>query len=396
MATPLAQSLRPASFRGVPFEVSGADLGAGRRTQLHEYPQRDTPWVEDLGRAARELSFDAIITGPDYVAQANRLLAALEQPGPGPLVHPWFGTVTVSLRELARVAFNSQLGQARVSLSFIESGELTFPAAGASTAAQSRLAADGIQTAAVADFAEKFSIAAMPDFVVDKAIADVTALFDTLGTGRVPGLEVLGYANRIAGQVQTAISLLATPDALGQLVVRVMGIAPLVQTGFRLAALAASLVRLSQSNAFANPNAPGGTLSRQRAASNTTAVNTLARQALLAQAVGVSSLVTDEPHDALLALRNNLADALDVEALQASDAAFAALTTARGMVAQDLTARARESARITTLTPAQTLPALVLAYDLYLDAQRGDEIVRRNALRHPGFVPPRPLKVLTR
>ncbi len=61
-----------------------------------------------------------------------------------------------------------------------------------------------------------------------------------------------------------------------------------------------------------------------------------------------------------------------------------------------MTTRARDSARLTTLTPHEVTPALVVAYDYYEDATRDADIVARNQIRHPGFVPPIALKVLTR
>lgn len=58
----LADSLRPsvtppgwktryqqASFRGVPFAVVRHETQLGQQTVVHEYPQRDTPWTEDMG-----------------------------------------------------------------------------------------------------------------------------------------------------------------------------------------------------------------------------------------------------------------------------------------------------------------------------------------------------------
>ncbi len=81
MASQLQPQLRLASFRGTAFQVNDADLGAGRRMQVHEYPQRDMPWVEDLGRATREISIEGFLIGTYYIAQANRLLAALEASG---------------------------------------------------------------------------------------------------------------------------------------------------------------------------------------------------------------------------------------------------------------------------------------------------------------------------
>ena len=81
--TVLTEQLQKASFRGVPFEVTAASLTAGRRTVVHEYPQRDKPYVEDLGRASRKLTIKAFVVGSDYLARAQRLLAAIEKPGPG-------------------------------------------------------------------------------------------------------------------------------------------------------------------------------------------------------------------------------------------------------------------------------------------------------------------------
>lgn len=393
----LSKDLRPASFRGVPFEVDGADLEAGRRTQVHEYPQRDKPWVEDLGRATRDLTFEAFVVGADYVAKANRLIAALEEPGPGSLVHPWLGTSTVSIRNPARVSYNNQLGFARFALSFVESGELAFPAAGNSTTTQSRLAATGLESAAVADFSKTFAVTGYQDFVADSASASLGKAFGLVAGRTVPGIDVLGYSTAAPSMLQTALGLLANPSALGASIAGFLGVSGYVTTAQRWASLAQSLVRLAQISGLMTPPAPVVyTPSRQQTYENTVAINALTRQVLLAQAVGASSMVTAAVYDDTVQLRDRLAAALDSESLVATDASYAALQTARGAVWRDLTDRSRDGARLTTNTPPETLPALVVAYDLYEDAARDGEICTRNAVRHPGFVPPRPLKVLTR
>ena len=90
--------LREASFRGVPFEVDDVEASGGRRVVLHEYPLRDTPYREDLGRRAREFSVRGyIIQGRtyDYATSRANLLKALEAYGAGELVHPWHGEVSV-------------------------------------------------------------------------------------------------------------------------------------------------------------------------------------------------------------------------------------------------------------------------------------------------------------
>lgn len=398
MAEKLSKNLRPASWRGVPFEVDTADMGVGRRTVLHQYPQRDMPWAEDLGRAARDPSFEAFVCGIDYVDKAKKLLDALEEGGSGTLIHPWFGTLKVSVKEDgARVSFNKELGYARFTLSFVESGDLSFPVAGNSTVSQSRLAAANIETAAVADFAKSFKVDGFQDFVATNATTSITSAFGQMSAGSVPGVEAFGYASRATGALQTALGLLSSPLSLGQNIAGFLGVSAYTDSALRWVSLSQSLVRLSQLSGFGVPNRPSVyTPSRQQAYVNTAATNALTRQVLLAQAVGTSSLVTASVYDDTVGLRNKLTASLDAESLNASDSTYEALQAARGCVWRDLTERSRDGARLTSRTPTETTPALVLAYDMYEDASRATDIVARNGIRHPGFVPPRPLRVLTR
>ncbi|QEL49867.1 DNA circularization N-terminal domain-containing protein [Enterobacter sp. LU1] len=83
--------LQPASFRGVPFKVSGDEGTFGRRATTHEYPLRDVPFTQDMGRKARRYSVSAYLVGNDYMSQRDRLLTALEQGGSATLIHPYYG-----------------------------------------------------------------------------------------------------------------------------------------------------------------------------------------------------------------------------------------------------------------------------------------------------------------
>ncbi|MBI4800433.1 MAG: DNA circularization N-terminal domain-containing protein [Desulfarculus sp.] len=73
--------MQPASFRGAGFLVEGHDGEVGRRLAVHEYPERDLPYAEDLGRKARVFKITGLVIGPDYMAQRDALLARLQQQG---------------------------------------------------------------------------------------------------------------------------------------------------------------------------------------------------------------------------------------------------------------------------------------------------------------------------
>ena len=119
--------LHAASFRGIPFEVESTGGTFGRRGPLHEYPLRDKPYKQDMGRAARHLTIDAFVLGDDYLARRDDLIEALETAGSGLLVHPSMGPMTVFAEPAEVVETKEEGGMARIRFSFVEAGELTFP-----------------------------------------------------------------------------------------------------------------------------------------------------------------------------------------------------------------------------------------------------------------------------
>ena len=91
------ERLQPGSWRGVGFVMDAAENRAGRRTAIHEYPYRDTVWVEDLGRLPRRFAFQAFQVGDDVYQQRDAMIQACEQPGEGTLVHPTLGSVNTTI-----------------------------------------------------------------------------------------------------------------------------------------------------------------------------------------------------------------------------------------------------------------------------------------------------------
>lgn len=98
--------LRPGSFRGVPFAVVNEEGSHGRRQAVHEYPYRDTAWIEDMGRGTRRFIIRGFIVqnslvygGGDVISQRQSLINACEAKGSGTLIHPTLGEMTVSIPE---------------------------------------------------------------------------------------------------------------------------------------------------------------------------------------------------------------------------------------------------------------------------------------------------------
>lgn len=392
---PWKDKLQPATFRGVPFEVEGDDMEAGRRTQVHEYPQRDKPYAEDLGRATRKITLTAFVIGLEYMAARDKLLGAIEEAGPGTLVHPWYGSLQVSVESCRVRHHRADGGHCSFDLAFVEAGELTFPTAASSTGGQVRMAAEDLSVGTLDDFASIFSVAGQPDFVVDAALAEIASVLGGVQGGLRFAAPDLGGG--IGGVLGSLTSLIGTPAALGgQILGLFNGLVSLTASPLGLGTLFRALLGTQGSSTLAATTVTGATPARLAQAQNTAAVRALARQGLLVQTAAASSLMPLPVYDDAVRNRDSLTGALEAESHAASDTLFPLLTDLRVKVWQDMTARSRDSARLATVTPAQVTPALALAYDLYEDAGRDAEIVARNRVAHPGFLPVAPLQVLSR
>lgn len=401
MAEFLKDKLRPASFRGVPFEVDGSDMDTGRRVQLHEYPQRDKPFAQDLGRSARAVKFDAFVVGADYVDKANALLGAMEEYGQGTLVHPWFGSLKVNVTGCS-VAFNRELGLAKFSLNFVESGELEFPSSADSTAALSRLAGQGLQDTSLDFFGSVFKVAGFVSDVADKAFSVYGTALQFLSNPVFALASLTGYST-LPGQLLSLKALFGNVLGLGSAFAGLLDLTGKAKlsgiTGSDATALSIvrGLVRMAVDPMLANPKQTQPTTrTAKQISTNHVAIMTHTRHLLLVQAVKLSSYLSCAVYDDTLALKNEIAGALDAETLLATDDnVYQALMDARIAVWNDLTVRTRNSARLVTITPPDVFPALVLAYDWHEDASRDIEIVSRNKIRNPGFVPVQPIRVLS-
>jgi prophage DNA circulation protein len=210
-ATPFQATLARCSFRGVPFilEENGGEIG--RRGAFHEYPRRDVPYAEDLGRRGRRYTFRAYILGDDALFQADVLISALEQPGPGILILP-DGTPVMAQADPTRPTRYSMVSdkQRRVTfdLAFVEAGQILFPGNAPDTQANSQTAANNLDTAADGDLQAGASQAGTP--AGNNDLSNIKAL-DPQAGGAVTGSTSAPTTNATAPLTITAPSSFNPP-----------------------------------------------------------------------------------------------------------------------------------------------------------------------------------------
>lgn len=429
----------PASFRGVPFWVETSDLSVGRRTVTHQYPQRDEPFTEDLGRAAREYRFSAFVLGDDYIEQAKKLREALEKPGAATLVHPEFGEIQVVAQPGASMSFSQSMRRVNFSLAFVEAGLNAFPTPEGASQQASRAAADQVSEAAADSFEKSLTLDDIEDFVQDALNGDLLDALDIISNSEIA--KVLDFADRVSDLANDAISLVrGGPKAFATKLMGALGLSRLATTVAGWQRVGKSLCALAD-DLRGDDDEPVYSTVKPRSAevieSNRKAVYSLCRQAVLVQAVGVSTLIgtdvdstvasssilPDEgeavvdadtgatevgtvtssgsfsssptiSYDEMLEARERIVGRLEEEMLDVEDdRVFMALREAATAVSKDLSSRAEEQARLYDYDAGAVLPSCVTAMELYGDATRAQEIVVRNGVTNPLFCP-NVLKVL--
>ena len=406
-----------ASFRGVPFLVDTDSVPVGRRTQLHEFPQRDQPFVEDLGRRTRQYKFTGFVAGDDFLAQRDRLLTALDTPGAGELVHPWFGRLTVTAGECELSHARNELGMARFNLVFID-GMLEFPAQSPNT----RRALAAQAPSLLGSIKERFNTAMAPvDLARQRASVVRSAVSGALGfalkflsPGTALGSDISGLLSSLMnGPGAFADSLLSgisglersfsgygssgsfSGSAAKAAAVSSLPASAPVPADPEVATIQRAVIALVQDAALLDVllDMAEVPVAISQGVNAPAAVDVQLAQQGATVAVGSEVETVVPVADDVLAVRDSISEALWSVAGESPPEHFGTLSEARVALDRHLTEVARSGVGLRGYAPAETVSALVLAHALYGDALRSGEIVARNRVRHPGFVPATELQV---
>lgn len=401
-------ALRPASFRGVPFYVESDEADYGRRLVVHQFPNRDAPFVEDMGEAAPHYSFHAYVAGDAALGLKAALVGACRRRGPGTLVLPTDGGVTVRCKSCKRSQELDRQGYIAFKLEFVDNGASLFASpigllealvggaalaavgwvVGAFSAVYSTVRADAWLIASAAG-AIRGAIAAIDDarssvvMTVEAAPVLLRQLTDL--AYQVDDVAAAG-PDVVAADTGTDLST-TSRAAVPSLPVAMADIVNTLRVGAvdELAAIRALWPLTSYGRPDPLPASDG--IAEAQDAANVTAVNALVRRlALVELAVAVAAADFPDRETAVL-WRARIAEALDDEIATADGPLVAALGDVRGRAALAISRKLADLQPIITLEAKGEASAIVWAWRLYSDANQAPDLVARNRVRHPSYMP---------
>lgn len=400
------RSLKPGSFRGIPFHVDDTQLSTGRRVVVHEFPLRDSTQTEDMGRRGREISITAFVLGEDWQERRDLLLLALEDfDKPGTLVLP--GGLEFPARASAVTVSESNEGgrMARFALTFFEAGEIDAAfKPKVDTATLLRRAIGRVLRLVRAAFALVYAVRNFGDFVRRAALSFLAGLGEQLAEAwlGLPGLDLERTARAIAdldaadpedpsasvaGCAETladAVDAAAPPPREADLANGSRGEDASPRQRAAEAMLAVALA--PRQGGPARPGLLAGVADR-----NAAALDGLARDTATLGAARVLAGTEFASAAEALRVRDKLLSAIDARADWAASAELDELWRGwqelRAAAARDLAERARRAPRLTSYALPASLPSLALAQRLLRDASGADALVALNNAPHPAFMP---------
>jgi prophage DNA circulation protein len=383
--------LRPASFRGVPFHVENYGGAGGRRGPDHEYPGRDVPFAEDLGRKQRVFSFSGYLIGDDYPQRRDQLASACDQKGPGELIHPTYGAVDVVCRDYSHTETREDGRRVTFSFTFHEAGQLQEPQDATSENTAVTSAALPVGVTAIANFLSLFSTARGGAWITSAARNDILLLAYTMEQLRLPAPTTpQGELSRALDYLaRNAEPLAANPP---ELTVRVDdAFEAFTDAGEALPVVTAMLrfIGMAHDPSAHNPDLPVSVHRQTNAVAFDALVHRFACREIGYAVTGVDI----DNYDDAIAFHGEIIDAFarveEGAANAGADNAFIALVTLRTTITRMILRRATALNPLVTYRLISDHPpnALALAWRLYQDTGRDLEIVARVKARNPAFLP---------
>ena len=400
-----------ASFRGVEFHVDEHDVTGGRRVQNHEYPNRDENYAEDLGKVTTTFSFTAFLIGAKYKEQLDALIDACNKSGAGKLVHPSYGTKNVICTNITPKISSKQGGMATVELTFINAGSKAVPASSIDLGGLLSAAASALTSSASLSFAENWTLSngvagllGLIDGIAEAASSAIDNLSAGIGYAEGMTSDIMATTNKLVDvaakvvQLKTkAKALLSIPTAIASNLCivynAISSLAGKSPQSFKTVQNLAKQSNKSEKASTSNADAIAEKRCMQQ-------IEQLTKQIIVAEeANAILQIEFENSEEANSILDSFLADAEEIELFEDIEPTTEVMTAIRDLrekVIQYMNELVIKLPQTRTITLPEETPSLVLAYDLYEDLDRADEIEKKNKIAFPAFCPAnKELKVLT-
>mgnify|MGYP003135746906 CR=1 FL=1 len=395
-----------AKFRGISFSISAHSYKGGRRIVEHDFPYVDQIGKEDLGAKQQEISLSAYIIDDNYFGQRNQLVKALDKLGVGTLIHPYLGTMRVRVKDYELKETTAEGRIARFKINFLHEQTIQAPLVTATTNTVAAIQIAKVESQSIIDtefttgYIEHTSL-----FITDTPTGPLTTVNAAMD-------DIIDTIDSVIDEVEKVKQLMAPFSEFKQKIATIKGkLIQLAITGVDIAAELYELVDFG--NIIENP-----TIAIQDALKQfdemeklfgifdvkfidtpdsiyytennpNRMVTNLVSQCAVSSAFGLMAVIEYQTVEEALEVRNTLFTQLDIIE-NTTNVPADLVYMVRGIrqaVMEHLDNVILSLSREVTIQLKEDTPSLVVAYKLYGDLEQEEELIKRNGVIHPAFMP---------
>lgn len=376
-----------ARFGSASFNVDTSEYSTGRRLAIHELPQSDEPVLEDRGLKTRKFRVRGFVIGDDYHDKLEALLSEVEtQPTSGRLFqHPYLGVFLCKCTDLSVMHERREGRMAVVELELVRSHPHQIALRPAAPRQEALGAASELSDQAGVNLENGLAVDGVPESVRTSAADALTSAGTALrkldvfsGVGR----EAANFARKVDTLLGQVTSLITAP---ANLVFQVRDALETVETAaLNVPQAFASYGTLAS---LPSPVSLGGSSIDLAGLRNAQLVTNLFRQLAIAGQLRALPRMKWDYLEQALAARRRFLDATDAILGDVDDDSYQAIRRARAAAIAWMPAENVNLPRLADFQVLGETSALRLTYTLYGSLDREADLVARNRIRHPGFVP---------
>lgn len=406
------ERLQPALFGGIRFYVNSVETVFGRRGTLHEYAFGSVPFAEDVGKKAKEFSFNAyLFDNPadgqsDYLVVLQRLIERIESGEKGELVHPSLGKIIVRPLDCVCVHDGKTGGFETLTLKFVEAGENRFPNATNNTTTKLNNANIRLGRDVITQHKQVVILSEAPDYQSKSAQNIMNKYLDSIESAVRQGVRVRENVEKSLFSIDQFRNVL--PDEIVDAVkisTRIVDLFDLVGTVWSDDNAETKYNNFNDiySNDLSTTYIPSQlqTPDRLQEKRNNDFIKSEFRVLALNQMALASDKQTFKSSNKVFERRNDMlklyGNEIEVAGINKYDNTRNSLINHRSVMIEGMNKKGADLPSEKIITLNDSVSSFALGYELYADSFRGEEIASENKVRHPLFLPPQqPLLVLTR
>lgn len=382
MASRWLERYRQASFRNVEFFIKSHTVTGGRRLAKHSFPNNDDTFYEDMGLKEKKFTIDAYIVADDYFEARNNFEDALNAEGSGQLVHPYRGTIEVFVDDFSLTETTDEGRVARFSISFVLASAETLTVETLWTSEQLLVKKTSLLDAIHKAFTDAYNAMSLAVNKLNALVEALDAIDSVLEDAK---LLMQPYA-----EFQAIIS-----NAKGKLIAIALDAEDLYKTFKDIIDFGTDTtqdVKPTSANAFAQFTSLLASLDRTESSTGLeqeeqiiALQNKISLASCASLLLSVEFASADDAQDALDAYITKLD--FVIEDPTTTDEEYIAFVELRTVLYNIIQQQAMQLAKLKTIVLVETTPSLTVSNSLYGSVSQEEELVQRNKVRHPAFVP---------